>query len=70
MNAKDNRCTSLEDFLRLFDYKIYKSLSQTAYQEREDLAQEIRLKMIEKYNNQIFNDSPDFWDIVDLQFFL
>jgi hypothetical protein len=67
MTVKDNCDMNFEDFLKLFEPKIYKSLSQTIYQEREDLAQEICLKMIEKYQRQKFNDNtPKFWEMINL----
>jgi hypothetical protein len=51
--------------LQLLEPKIKKSLSQTSYQEREDLEQEIKLKMIEKYHNHKFNEAPKFWDLIN-----
>lgn len=45
-----------------FTPKIKQCLYQTSYQEREDLEQEIKLKIIEKLATQEFNDTPSFWD--------
>ncbi|WDV06125.1 hypothetical protein [Lysinibacillus irui] len=45
-----------------FTPKIKQCLHQTSYQEREDLEQEIKLKIIEKLAKQEFNDTPSFWD--------
>lgn len=45
-----------------FTPKIKQCLHQTSYQEREDLEQEIKLKIIEKLATQEFNDTPSFWD--------
>ncbi|AIM16332.1 MULTISPECIES: hypothetical protein [Neobacillus] len=56
---------NLEILLQLLEPKIKKSLSQTSYQEREDLEQEIKLKMIEKYHNHKFNEAPKFWDLIN-----
>lgn len=45
-----------------FTPKIKQCLHQTSYQEREDLEQELKLKIIEKLATQEFNDTPSFWD--------
>ncbi|MEA0564506.1 hypothetical protein [Lysinibacillus irui] len=45
-----------------FTPKIKQCLHQTSYQEREDLEQEIKLKIIEKLATQEFNDTLSFWD--------
>lgn len=45
-----------------FTPKIKQCLHQTSYQEREDLEQEIKLKIIEKLATQEFNETPSFWD--------
>ncbi|WP_010095563.1 helix-turn-helix domain-containing protein [Ornithinibacillus scapharcae] len=50
--------------LEKFDPKIKRSLSSTTYQEREDLEQEIKIKIIEKLSTVKFKDSPRFWDLL------
>ncbi|MFJ7981372.1 hypothetical protein ACIQ1D_13905 [Lysinibacillus xylanilyticus] len=42
--------------------KIKLCLHNTDYQEREDLEQEIKLKIIEKLATVRFQDAPSFWD--------
>ncbi|WP_155590015.1 hypothetical protein [Lysinibacillus cavernae] len=42
--------------------KIKQCLHQTSFQEREDLEQEIKLKIIEKLATKEFQDTPSFWD--------
>jgi len=42
--------------------KIKHCLHNTDYQEREDLEQEIKLKIIEKLATVKFQDAPSFWD--------
>lgn len=51
----------LNDILDKFEYKIKKSLKNTNYQEREDLEQEIKLKIMEKISSVKFNKPPSFW---------
>ncbi|MFC9541645.1 hypothetical protein ACFTQ7_17470 [Lysinibacillus sp. NPDC056959] len=45
-----------------FTPKIKQCLHNTDYQEREDLEQEIKLKIIEKLATVKFQDAPRFWD--------
>ncbi|GAA0504388.1 hypothetical protein GCM10008986_34910 [Salinibacillus aidingensis] len=44
--------------------RIKSSIRNTAYQEREDLEQEIIIKIIEKIRLFERKDSPGFWDFV------
>lgn len=55
----------IEQLLKDFDLKIKKCLNQTNSSEREDLSQEIKLKIIEKLLSIEFDDSPSFWELVD-----
>lgn len=48
--------------LNKFKPKIKKCLRNTSYQYREDLEQEIKLKVIEKLDDVEFNNPPSFWD--------
>ncbi|MGE8001438.1 hypothetical protein ACQKOF_22865 [Lysinibacillus sp. NPDC093190] len=50
--------TIIENFIP----KIKQCLHNTDYQEREDLEQEIKLKIIEKLATVRFQDAPSFWD--------
>ncbi|ANB57049.1 response regulator [Anoxybacillus sp. B7M1] len=62
-----NQCSPEEivQILEQFEGKIQKNLKQTAYQEREDLAQEIRLKIIEKLINLEFSETLSFWSFIE-----
>jgi hypothetical protein len=67
MTTKEDCCNiTLELLLNLFEPKINKSLSQTSFQEREDLKQEIKLKIVEKFYNHRFNEAPKFWDLINI----
>lgn len=52
--------TILENFMP----KIKQCLHNTDFQEREDLEQEIKLKIIEKLATVDFQDAPSFWDFL------
>lgn len=43
--------------------KIIKSLSNTAYQEREDLKQDLHLKIIQTITQKKINHVYGFWDL-------
>ena len=45
-----------------FTPKIKQCLHQTSYQDREDLEQEIKLKIIEKLTTKEFENTPSFWN--------
>lgn len=47
-----------------FQPKIKKSLRETSFQDREDLEQEINMKIIEKMNTVKFRESPSFWSFL------
>ncbi|WP_428910316.1 hypothetical protein [Niallia sp. Krafla_26] len=52
-----------EELMEIIDYldpKIKQSLRNTHFQEREDLEQEIKLKMIETYEKVSELDAPNF----------
>lgn len=55
----------IENILNNFNYKIKKSLKNTSYQDREDLEQEIKAKIIEKINTIELKKPPSFWNVVD-----
>ncbi|MEM5682646.1 hypothetical protein AAHB64_00615 [Bacillus toyonensis] len=46
-NQNLNSC-NYEEILRIFKFKICSCLQNTPYQEREDLEQEIKMKIFEK----------------------
>ncbi|MEH7604440.1 hypothetical protein [Priestia megaterium] len=53
-----------EEIINQFEGHIYKSLSRTTPEEREDLAQEIRLKIVEKVFSNKFDETPGFFDVL------
>lgn len=53
-----------EEIINQFEGHIYKSLSRTKPEEREDLAQEIRLKIVEKVFSNQFDETPGFFDVL------
>ena len=55
--------TNIEELLNEFNLKIKKSLSNTSPQEREDLEQQVKIKIIEKLPH-INNTSTGFWDFL------
>ncbi|MEC1716481.1 hypothetical protein [Schinkia azotoformans] len=60
-------CYSLEqDNLKRFEKVIKKALYQTAPQEREDLEQELYIKLFEKMKNLNFREeAPSFWGLFE-----
>jgi hypothetical protein len=54
----------LEEILTSFEGHIYNNLNKTSYLEREDLAQEIRLKIIEKFYSSHLQKIPSFWEVL------
>ncbi|PRT15846.1 hypothetical protein G9298_28530 (plasmid) [Bacillus thuringiensis] len=53
---------SILDIINQMEPKIRKSLRLTNQQDREDLEQEIKLKIIEVSTNNIIRDTPGFWE--------
>ncbi|MEN2468191.1 hypothetical protein [Ornithinibacillus sp. JPR2-1] len=51
----------IEKIIQDFNFKIKKSLRNTSFQEREDLEQEIKTKIIEKIHSVEFGEAPSFW---------
>lgn len=64
MNLNDNDKEILT-IIEQFKPKIKKSLANTSYQEREDLEQEIKLKIVEKMRTVEFKDVPGFWWMIN-----
>ena len=55
-----------EDYLKKFEGSIRKALYQTSLNEREDLKQELHIKIFEKIRNTNFREeAPSFWSIID-----
>lgn len=55
----------LINILEEFQPKIKKSLKNTNFQDREDLEQEINIKIIEKLTTVKFNAPPSIWDLLE-----
>ncbi|WP_394514668.1 helix-turn-helix domain-containing protein [Priestia aryabhattai] len=53
-----------EEIINQFEGHIYKNSSRTKPEEREDLAQEIRLKIVEKVFSNKFDETPGFFDVL------
>lgn len=54
----------IEAILNRFNPQIKKALKNTSYQEREDLEQEIKLKILEKVNSLDIESPPGFWEFI------
>lgn len=63
--VKDSRenIESMKVLVDLFEPKIKKSLSLTTYQEKEDLAQELKCKLISCIKNYDMESTPGFWEM-------
>ncbi|MEN2467337.1 hypothetical protein [Ornithinibacillus sp. FSL M8-0202] len=61
----ENKNKEIEKIINDFEFKIKKSLHNTSYQEREDLEQEIKTKIIEKIHSVEFGEAPSFWRLID-----
>lgn len=57
-----NRTTYVEEILKLMDPKIKKTVYATSLNSREDLVQEVKLKIIESIDNVKFEETPGFWE--------
>lgn len=55
----------LDAILELLAPKIKKMLKETHYQEREDLEQELKEKIIKKVKEKEQDTLPDFFDFLD-----
>lgn len=57
--------TEIEQALTQFQPKIKKSLYNTKPQNREDLEQELSLKIVECFFNEVFEQTPGFWEFAE-----
>lgn len=55
----------IEEILKRFNPQIKKVLKNTSYQEREDLEQEIKVKILEKLNSLNIESTPGFWEFIN-----
>ncbi|MBG9911553.1 MULTISPECIES: sigma-O factor regulator RsoA [Bacillus] len=66
MSVKEDKITNgeMEKLIETFTPMIKKKLQNTAYQEREDLEQELYIKLIEKVDWLIYQEVPGFWEFI------
>lgn len=55
----------VSEVLELLNPKIKSSLKQTSYQDREDLEQEIKLKILQHLDNVNKRDIPNFFSFLN-----
>lgn len=56
---------SMEQILQQLEPKIQKSLQQTFFQEREELAQELTLKVMTLVHSFQLKQVPGFWEYIE-----
>lgn len=54
-----------EAALKQLHPKIKKSLYHTKPQNREDLEQELKMKITECIHNDVFEQTPGFWEFIE-----
>ncbi|SDK27190.1 hypothetical protein [Sediminibacillus albus] len=59
MKQQERRLTEI---IIQMEPKIRKSIANTSSQERDDLEQEIKLKIIEIVTKGVIKDTPGFWE--------
>ncbi|MGR3208249.1 sigma-O factor regulator RsoA [Bacillus glycinifermentans] len=59
MNDQD-----FEEWLEIFMPMIRNKLKNTSFQEREDLEQELKIKIHEKADMLLCQDAPGFWEFI------
>ncbi|MGG0051548.1 sigma-O factor regulator RsoA [Bacillus atrophaeus] len=62
-----NNKTDAEEIERLiagFSPMIKKKLRNTSFQEREDLEQELKIKIFEKADMLLCQEAPGFWEFI------
>lgn len=55
----------IEQAIKKLNPKIKKSLFATKAQDREDLEQEIKMKIAECFHNDVFEQAPGFWEFAE-----
>ncbi|WP_422631476.1 sigma-O factor regulator RsoA [Priestia aryabhattai] len=63
MNNRIN-LEDIDQLLETFSPMIKKKLKSTSYQEREDLEQELRIKIFEKARLLTYQETPGFWEFI------
>lgn len=57
---------SISSLLQQFESSIKKSLYQTSYNHREDLNQELNIKILDAVRDYNFDKCPGFWEFIRL----
>ncbi|MDX1805795.1 helix-turn-helix domain-containing protein [Paenisporosarcina macmurdoensis] len=57
---------SLEIVIELFSPKIDRSLQQTKWQYREDLSQELKIKLLDCIRNYEVENTPGYFQMLDI----
>ncbi|MGG0730999.1 hypothetical protein [Bacillus paramycoides] len=65
LNDQNLSSCNYEEILRIFKFKICSCLQNTPYQEREDLEQEIKMKIFEKIDFINALEAPGFFEFLD-----
>ncbi|MDR0126189.1 sigma-O factor regulator RsoA [Bacillus zhangzhouensis] len=66
MSVNEEKMTNgeMEELIETFTPMIKNKLQNTAYQERDDLEQELYIKLIEKVDRLIYQEGPGFWEFI------
>jgi hypothetical protein len=64
MNANNITHEEILSLIEDFSPKIKKSICQTNYDNKEDLEQEIKIKIFEKINDLSLNTTPGFFQFI------
>lgn len=64
IQARKNDKNAMESIILKFNPKLQKSLYQTTLQDRNDLKQEIHLKIIEAVYKYDIETVPGFWEFI------
>ncbi|MCZ4248093.1 sigma-O factor regulator RsoA [Bacillus amyloliquefaciens] len=63
-NKEKTDIDEMELLISRFSPMIKKKLSSTSYQEREDLEQELKIKIVEKADMLLCQEVPGFWEFI------
>ena len=63
-NKENTDTDEMELLISRFSPMIKKKLSNTSYQEREDLEQELKIKIVEKGDMLLCQEVPGFWEFI------
>jgi DNA-directed RNA polymerase specialized sigma24 family protein len=66
MTNEENRIGNIGKIIELFEPKIKKSMIQTAVQDREDLFQELQIKLFESIQKYDMDRTPGFNEFKEL----